>query len=330
MSTISSVKRTKVLPLSYVKNLPMVFAPTFYEKATSVLSACGEASLANFIANFDMQAQAFLADMEKLAVSPSEEVVSEFQRIQRLWRGVKKLFRAYSSSYNANEAVLAQKALALYEKCDSQSTFKRTNASAMVYNLVNSISDSWSTAELQGSFLQAWQTDLTTAANNYANIYQRRIESASQRAFFIDRRDQVFRAFEIAYLGLYAFALDTSDQGALDIFAELNELIVTYTSVSKARRTRISNRNQAAAAEAEAQGSDSNSDTEVADSADASAADSDTAADTVTDTAVPEQSQGETVVDAAANGVANEGTLYGYNGYAVDDYEDDDSKVVVN
>ncbi|MDO4190682.1 MAG: hypothetical protein Q4D14_03210 [Bacteroidales bacterium] len=261
MSTITSLKRNALLPLSYIKYLPMQFAPTFYEKAAVLFNNCSEATLLDSITRFDGIAQAFVADMEQEAVSLSEEVTAEFQRIRRLWGGVKHLFKAYSTSYNTANATLANKALALYDKLE-ETTIKRTNASVVLLSLVNSISDSWTTAELAGTFLEPWLSEITAAANAYASVYQRRVEHSAQRIYFVDRREACYEAFELVYMGLYVYAKNSGDQTALDLFAEVNELIMTYTAVTKARSTRINRRNRQVQETFE-DGIDNNSDAKV-------------------------------------------------------------------
>lgn len=244
MATITTEKRTKVLPLSYIKYLPMAYAPSFYEKAAEVLQAVEDETIVDSIVVFKDLTQEFLTSMETATQKVAAEVIVEFDRISSLWRGVKHLFKAYATSYDAHEATLGKKALGLYQAIESE-PMRRTNAAVLMQNLVSNISRAWNTSELTGTFLESWKTAMTSAATAYAAIYQNRLERAVGRTFFTDQRDKTYEAFEFAYFSLYTFAGNTGDLAASKVFAELNDLVVTYTAIAKARSTRIANKNAA-------------------------------------------------------------------------------------
>lgn len=242
MATILTQKRTKVLPLSYIKYLPMAYSPSFFEKASEILKDIEEEGIVDSIAAFRDQTQEFLSSLEKMSQTVADDVIKEFGRIQSLWRGVKHLFKAYATSYNANEATLGKKALGIYQRLE-QEPMRRTNAAVLMQNLVNGINRAWTPSQLTGSFLESWVTAMTSAANDYAAIYQDRVERAVGRSFFTDYRERTYEAFEFAYLSLYTFMGNSGDLAATQMFSELNDLIATYTAISKGRSTRIANKN---------------------------------------------------------------------------------------
>lgn len=247
MATIQSQKRTKMLPLSYIKYLPMAYSPSFFEKASEILKDIEDENIVDSIAVFRDQTQEFLSSLEKMSQTVAEEVIKEFARIQSLWRGVKHLFKAYATSYDASEATLGRKSLGIYHRLEEE-PMRRTNAAVLMQNLVNGINRAWTPAQLTGTFLEKWVIAMTSAANDYAVIYQDRVERAVGRTFFTDYRERTYEAFEFAYLCLYTFMGNSGDLAASQAFSELNDLIATYTAISKARSTRIANKNAESAA----------------------------------------------------------------------------------
>lgn len=245
MSTITNRKRMELRRLGYIKRLPMAFAPTFYQKVSELLAGVETEELVDSIAVFsDITTEMVNAVNATMPYDATEEAYREYLRCRAFYRATGSLFYAYSKSPVEAENVLGRKALALWNKVKDEPA-RRTNVAALMMSLADNISRAWTAQELTGTFLEGWKSSLTTCATRYAGLYQRRVEAAAERTFFTDYVENAFEAFQFLYYNIYTYVGNTGDVQIAEAFAEINDLIDTYTAIYKGRMTRIANRRAA-------------------------------------------------------------------------------------
>mgnify|MGYP003291549225 CR=1 FL=1 len=101
-------------------------------------------------------------------------------------------------------------------------------------------------ADLTGSFLEGWRTQLTNVANDYFRVYQDRVDNGAAHQCFSEKKESVFDTFDFFYKNLYVCVGLTGDLSLTQLQSKINELIMIYTTISKSRATRIANQKQMA------------------------------------------------------------------------------------
>ncbi|MCQ2348864.1 MAG: hypothetical protein MJZ98_00105 [Paludibacteraceae bacterium] len=230
-------------PIGFVNRMPMPYAPTFYMKVVDLVQGIEADELMDTVSVFCDSVSEFTTSLESDAQVDHEEIVEAFQRLRKLWTGTHRIFQGYTQSVNPAEALMAKKALSIL-KYYRQKTFKRTNAAENLIMLTNTITSAWTSAELQGTFIEEWRKSLVTAATDYADRYQRRIDRTNNHRCATDFMPQLFANFHFLFYSLYIYCGNTGDVAVSEIYENIKELVRIYSSIVKAHKTRVANRNR--------------------------------------------------------------------------------------
>ncbi len=238
---IIQTKKTAYLPLSSIKRLPIAFQPTFYSKVVDLAKDVNEPMLVDSVAVLADQ----VAELNQIVEAPkgvdSRLVEDAVKRVQQFWVSTRYLLKGYKRSNNQQEAAMATKALDLLEHLPTK--VLRTNASELLNALVNNFDAAWKPADLTGTFLEDWRAQLAVVANDYAQVYQNRVDNGASHSCFTEKKCDVFQLFEFFYMNLYVCVGVTGDLALMQLQAQINELVIIYTTIAKSRATRIANRN---------------------------------------------------------------------------------------
>lgn len=241
MST--QLKKSALLPLSNIKKLPKAFLPTFYTKVVELAKGTNEQMLSDTIAVFADKVAEFNHIVEAPRSNYGKVVKDALVDVQRFWSSTRYLLKGYSNSKNPQEATLARKALDLFQRIPNK--VLRTNAAECLNALVDAFDAAWKPADLTGTFLENWRTQLTNVANDYLSIYQGRVDNGAKHMCFTEMKDDVFEAFDFFYMNLHVCVGITGDLSLMELQSKINELIMIYSTIEKSRATRIANQNHA-------------------------------------------------------------------------------------
>lgn len=232
-------KQTAMMPLGAIRKLPIAFQPTFYSKVADLAQGVNEQMLSDSAAMFMDQ----VAELNKIVASgrstDSKVVEDALLRVQRFWTSTHYLLKGYTRSTNPQEATMAKKALDLFKRI--QGRMLRTNAYEMLMTLINNIDNAWTPTELSGTFLETWKAQLVSVANDYLQVYQNRVDKGATHICFTEKKLDVFETFRFFYLNLHVAIGLTGDLSLSQLQADINELIMIYTTISKSRATRKAN-----------------------------------------------------------------------------------------
>lgn len=236
-------KKSALLPLGSIRRLPKAFMPTFYSKVVDLAKGTNEEMLTDSVAVLADK----VAEFNRVVAAPQSnygKVVGEaVADVQRFWSSTRYLLKGYSNSKNPQEATMARKALDLFERISGK--VMRTNAAELLNALVDAFDAAWKPADLTGTFLENWRTQLTNVANDYLSIYQGRVDNGAKHMCFSEMKDDVFEAFDFFYMNLHVCVGITGDLSLMELQSKINELIMIYSTIEKSRATRIANQNQA-------------------------------------------------------------------------------------
>lgn len=235
-------KKTAYLPLGSIRRLPIAFQPTFYSKVVDLVKGVNEPMLTDSSVILADK----VAELNHIVESPKSDdsklVDEAVTRVQQFWSSTRHLLKGYSNSINTQEATMARKALDILERLPNK--VLRTNASEMLTTLIDNFDAAWKPADLTGTFLETWRPQLATVANDYARVYQNRVDNGAAHNCFTEKKSDVFQTFEFFYMNLYVCVGLTGDLSLMELQSKINELIMIYTSISKSRATRIANQKQ--------------------------------------------------------------------------------------
>lgn len=241
MTDINS-KFLAIMPLGYIKRLPVEIAPVFYKKVQDCVSDIDDPLVAH-------AAQAFCKETEVLSQSLIDEVVYKdsgvaeaFHRTEQVWQGMRFAIQSYLYCGDESMAKTAEQALEIYDSY-RETRLRRTNAADQLRSFVATMEEYFSAETIANSFLAFWLDRLKDEAAKYADIYLKSVERAANRVYFTHQREIVHECFKRLYLTLYVAITELGNENLKQRFAHLDSLIAIFTSVGKARSTRIYNKN---------------------------------------------------------------------------------------
>lgn len=198
--------------------------------------------MADVIAVFTDNVTEMNAYIDECNQPNTKEYLAEYKNASRLWTGSRFFFKAYVRSDNEAEAAMALKCLDIYRKI-ADTHFKRTNAADQLQHLVTSIKNAWTTAEIQGTFLEDWLPKVTQKSNAIAQAYANHRRHIESRVPYHELGCRVFEAFHALYYTTYAQMINTGDLELMQLFADINDLIQAYNTIIKGHQTRAYNKN---------------------------------------------------------------------------------------
>lgn len=235
-------RKADILPLSYIERSSVEYYSTFYTKVVDLCSVIGNEAMADVIAVFTDNVTEMNAYIDECNQPNTKEYLAEYENARRLWTGSRFFFKAYVRSDNEAEATMALKCLDIYRRI-ADTRFKRTNAADHLQHLVTSIKNAWSTAEIQGTFLEDWLPKVTQKSNAIAQAYATHRGHIESRVPYHELGGRVFEAFRALYYTLYAQMINTGDLELSKLFESINDLIQAYNTIIKGHQTRVYNKN---------------------------------------------------------------------------------------
>lgn len=240
---LSNPKKATLLPLGFVKHMPIKFQQSFYQHVADITSAVEDEQLADSVAVFRDLVNEVLDSVHRSAINTSQEMYDLYDQADHFWQGTRHLFKAYRHSTNAKDATLANKALDMFQRMNCKRLLL-SNAGAKLAALASNISAAWKPTDLTGTFLEGWVTQLNALATNYADALQKHVERGAQHVCFTERKMDLYSAFEFLYLNFYTYMGNTGDLAIAQVFSDINDLIAWYTATAKAHATRVKNANE--------------------------------------------------------------------------------------
>ncbi|MCQ2349867.1 MAG: hypothetical protein MJZ98_05235 [Paludibacteraceae bacterium] len=239
---LSNNKKASLLPLGFVKHMPIKFQQSFYSHVSDLVANIQNEELVDSAAVFGDLVHEVLNQVNASAVSDAQEMYDLFTRAERFWQGTRHLFKGYRHSINTADAKLAEKALDMFQRMNCPRLLL-SNAGAKLAALSNNINTAWKPTDLTGTFLETWAAQLATLAGDYSTALQKHIERGAQHVCYTERKMDLYEAFEFLYLNIYTFVGNTGDVQIAQVFADINDLIAWYTATAKAHATRVKNAN---------------------------------------------------------------------------------------
>lgn len=240
---LSNPKKAVLLPLGFVKHMPIKFQQSFYQHVADITAVVEDEQLADPVAVFRDLVTEVLDSVHRSAINTSEEMYDLYDQADHFWQGTRHLFKAYRHSTNAKDATLANKALDMFQRMNCKRLLL-SNAGAKLAALASNISAAWKPTDLTGTFLEGWVTQLNALATNYADALQKHVERGAQHVCFTERKMDLYESFEFLYLNFYTHMGNTGDLAIAQVFSDINDLIAWYTATAKAHATRVKNANE--------------------------------------------------------------------------------------
>lgn len=240
---LSNPKKAVLLPLGFVKHMPIKFQQSFYQHVADITAVVEDEQLADPVAVFRDLVTEVLDSVHRSAINTSEEMYDLYDQADHFWQGTRHLFKAYRHSTNAKDATLANKALDMFQRMNCKRLLL-SNAGAKLAALASNISAAWKPTDLTGTFLEGWVTQLNALATNYADALQKHVERGAQHVCFTERKMDLYESFEFLYLNFYTYMGNTGDLAIAQVFSDINDLIAWYTATAKAHATRVKNANE--------------------------------------------------------------------------------------
>lgn len=239
---LSNPKKATLLPLGFVKHMPVKFQQSFYQHVADTVAAVEDEQIVDSVVVFRDRVSEVLDSVHRSALNTSQEMYDLYDTADHFWQGTRHLFKAYRHSTNGTDAKLATKALDMFQRMNCPRLLL-SNAGAKLAALASNINAAWNTAALTGTFLENWVTQLNTLASDYATALQKHIERGAQHTCFTEHKMELYEAFEFLYLNLYTYVGNTGDLAMMQVFSDVNDLIAWYTATAKAHSTRVRNAN---------------------------------------------------------------------------------------
>lgn len=239
---LTNQKKAVLLPLGFVKHMPVKFQQSFYSHVSDITETIEDEALVDDVALFRDLVAEVLNQVNSQAISDAQEMYDLYTRAERFWQGTRHLFKGYRHSTDTKEATLATKALDIFQRMECKRLLL-SNAGAKLNALATNIANAWKPAEITGTFLENWKTQLTNLANEYATALQQHVERGASHVCYTERKMDLYDAFEFLYLHLYTQMGCTGDLLLAKLFSDINDLIAWYTATAKAHATRVKNAN---------------------------------------------------------------------------------------
>lgn len=248
-----------MLSLGVVKRLQKPYVATFYQKVVDLVSGIEAEDLVDSVSVFVDTVSEFTNSLRGDIEAEPKEVEDAFHQLELMWSGTHRIFQGFARSNDPAEALMATKALALLKRYRLE-PLKRTNVVEQFTSLTSSITSAWTSTELDKSFLQLWSDRLITSANNFASLYQRRVQRTTTHVSVSQYSGRLFDQFYFLFYDLYVYVGKTGDVAVSEIFECIKELIDIYGRIHKAHATRVANRNRTMSQPADGQPNDKPSD----------------------------------------------------------------------
>lgn len=235
-------KNLAIMPLGYVKRLPVEFAPVFYNHVVDQLVDVDNPMLNNLVLAFRNETNSLNQLLMDEVIYKDSSVLDMFHQAEKVWQGVRYAIQSFCHCGEESVEQMAVRALEINGNHRVE-RLRRLDAAEQLNAFVAEIEDCFTPEELAESFLAYWINRLKTVSSEYTNLFQQRLERNAQRVYFTHQREVVHDKFNLLYLSIYVMVKESGDETLASLLANLNELIGIYTTIAKARKTRIYNQN---------------------------------------------------------------------------------------
>lgn len=235
-------KNLAMMPLGYVKRLPFEFAPSFYSQVLEQFNSVDEPLLNNAIQAFRDETNALHQLIVDEVIYKDSGVLDAFHQAEKVWQGVRYAIKSFCHCGEEQMSQMAERAMDIYNR-HRANRLRRLDASEQLSAFVSEIEDFFTPEELADSFLAYWIERLKTVSSEYADLFHQRLERNAQRVYFTHQSKVVFERFHNLYLALYVAIMQSDNQDLEEVFRCVNTLIARFTTIWKARKTRIYNAN---------------------------------------------------------------------------------------
>ena len=169
-------------------------------------------------------------------------VLDAFYQAEKVWQGVRYAIKSFCHCGEEQMSQMAERAMDIYNR-HRANRLRRLDAAEQLSAFVSEIEDFFTPEELADSFLAYWIERLKTVSSEYADLFHQRLERNAQRVYFTHQSKVVFERFHNLYLALYVAIMQSDNEDLEEVFRCVNTLIARFTTIWKARKTRIYNAN---------------------------------------------------------------------------------------